>query len=190
MHLLWGPVRLALLIAAMAAAIVAVPATSGAQDEVPQCSDGIDNDGDGAIDGADAGCADGSDDDETDSIYAGIKFITVALPLVSVQGTVAPSGTVKVSKMAIRAQRGSIVNVTCVGKHCPFKVLNRTMLNTTMRLAKLEGKLRPPMVLELRIARPGQLGKFVGYKVRRHKAPARTDACLDQATGAIKGCFG
>jgi hypothetical protein len=35
----------------------------------PQCSDGIDNDGDGSIDysGGDPGCDDGSDDDETDA---------------------------------------------------------------------------------------------------------------------------
>lgn len=35
---------------------------------LPQCSDGIDNDGDGDIDLADGGCDDANDDDETDTL--------------------------------------------------------------------------------------------------------------------------
>ena len=59
--------------------LAAVPAI-GPGTTRPQCSDGVDNDGDNAIDGLDAGCGDGSDDDETDSTYAGIVIITVPLP--------------------------------------------------------------------------------------------------------------
>jgi hypothetical protein len=191
MHLLWGPVRLALLIVALVASVVAFPAaTSHAQapPQQPQCSDGIDNDSDGAIDGFDQGCGGGSDNDESDSIYAGIVTVTVALPVVTLQGTVT-HGVVTVSKLLIRANRGSIVEISCSGKHCPFKTIRRTMVTTSLRITKLERKLRPSLTLTMRIARAGQLGKFVTYKVRRGISPVRFDACLDQDTGNVRGCF-
>lgn len=178
------------MLIALAALPVAAPAISVAQDTAqPQCSDGVDNDADNAVDGADAGCADGSDNDETDSIYAGVLTVTVALPVVSLQGTVNTKGVVNVSKLQVRAQRGSTVDVTCTGKPCPFKSVHRTMITTSLRLGKLETKLRPKLQLKLRIARPNQLGKYVSYKVRRKKGPLRVDACLDQATGKVRGCF-
>ena len=186
MHLVRGSMRLALVLAAL---LVALPAVSTGQDTQPQCSDQVDNDADGAIDGADAGCSDGSDEDETDSIYAGIVKITVALPVVSLQGTVDRKGVVDVSRLTVRAQRGSVVAITCTGKRCPFKSLRRTMISSTLRLGKLERTLRPPLTLKLRIARTGQLGKYVRYKVRRRKAPKRFDACLDQTSQAVRGCF-
>ena len=190
MHVFLGPVRLALLLAALLAAAVALPGVSGAQDNIPQCSDGVDNDGDKAIDGTDAGCADGSDNDETDSIYAGIKTVTIALPLVSLQGSVTRGGVVRVSRLVIKAQRGSTVLVSCSGKHCPVRTVARTMLTTNLQLTKFEGKLRPSLTLKMKIGRPGQLGKYVSYKVRKGISPVRFDACLDPNNGKIKGCYG
>jgi hypothetical protein len=182
--------RVALLILALVALTAALPAASVAQDEtVPQCSDGIDNDSDGAIDGFDKGCGGGSDDDETDSEYSGIVVHTVALPVVSVQGTVSRKGVVDVSKLTIRARQGSLVDITCKGKRCPFKTFKRRMISTELRVRDLERKLRPKLDIKIRVARPGQLGKYVRYQVRRNKAPKRTDACLDQDSGKVKGCF-
>ncbi len=50
---------LACCLALPSAALAVLPAGS-----VPQCSDGIDNDGDGKIDGFDGSCSSPSDDDE------------------------------------------------------------------------------------------------------------------------------
>ena len=173
------------------ALLAAVPATMPtAQAQVqPQCSDGVDNDADGERDGADAGCSSGSDDDEADSIYSGIILVTVPLPVLTIQGTVDSRGTVTVSKLLVRALRGSTVAITCSGRACPFKTLKRIMITSTLRLGKLERRLKAPLTLTMRIARPGQLGKYVRYVVRRRKPPKRTDQCLDQATGKVRGCF-
>lgn len=179
---------LACLLAATFAVLVAAP--SGAQtSSQPQCSDLVDNDADGAVDGEDSGCSSGSDDDETDSPYSGIVLVTVPLPLVTLQGTVDAKGVVDVARLEIRALRGSSVNIVCAGKSCPFKTLKRIMITSTLRLSRLERRLKPKLTLTLRIARPGQLGKYVRYKVRRKKPPKRTDACLDQTTGKVRGCF-
>ncbi len=183
--------RISVLLGMLVVLFAAFPAASSlaADGPRPQCSDGVDNDADGAIDGADAGCGDGSDDDEADSPYSGIVLVVIPLPVVTLQGTVDAKGTVRVSKLQIRAVRGTRVTIGCRGHACPFKTLRRIMITSTLRLKKLERKLKPTMTLTMRIARPGQLGKFVRYKVRRKKSPKRTDACLDQTTGKVRGCF-
>lgn len=170
-------------------AFTATPSIAADDAGQPQCSDGVDNDADGAVDGSDAGCADGSDADEADSPYSGIVLVTVPLPVVTLQGTVDTKGTVDVAKLQVRAARGTTVNITCKGRACPFKKLRRIMITTSLRLGKLERRLKPRLTLTMRIARPGQLGKYVRYQVRRRRAPKRTDSCLDQATGKVRGCF-
>ena len=190
MPLLQGLRRLAVLAAVLAfVAALAGPMTAVAQDDAPQCSDGVDNDGDNEIDGADMGCGGGSDDDETDSPYSGIKTVTVPLPVVTLQGTVDTKGNVNVSKLQIRAQSGSTAEVECRGKSCPFKKTSRRMLRTTLRLGALERRLKAPLRLTLRIRRASQLGKFVQYKLKRNQAPVRTDDCLNQDTGKRQPCF-
>jgi hypothetical protein len=109
--------------------------------------------------------------------------------VVTLQGTVNGKGTVSVSNLFFRADRGTGIDISCKGRHCPFKKLHRTMITTSLRLKKLERKLRPPMVLRMRLQVPGQLGKYVRYKVRRRKAPLRVDSCLDPVTRKVRGCF-
>jgi hypothetical protein len=190
MHPLRALGRAALLLLALAALVGAIPSASVAQDDsAPQCSDGIDNDSDNAIDGQDQGCGSGSDNDETDSEYSGIQVITVALPVVTIQGTVDRKGVVDIARLVIRARRGSLVNITCKGKRCPIKTFKRRMITNQLRIGELERKLKPKMELQFRVARTGQLGKYVRYQVRKKKAPKRTDACLNQDTGKVEGCF-
>jgi hypothetical protein len=181
--------RVVLLLGFIALFAVVMPAANAAKTPQPQCSDGIDNDSDNAVDGADAGCGDGSDDDETDSPYAGVERVTRPLPVITLQGTVDAHGTVDVAKFLVRADRGTTIRINCTGKRCPFKELHRTMITTALRLHKLERKLRPTLHLKMRIGITGQLGKYVSYKVRRNKAPLRKDDCLDATTGKVHGCF-
>ena len=190
MYVLRGLPRLGLLLLAAAAlCFAALPGAASAQREQPQCSDGVDNDGDRAIDGADAGCGDGSDADETDSAYAGVVLVTIPLPVVTIQGTVDVKGNVKLSRVEVRALRGSSVDIRCKGRKCPFKRSRRVMITSKLRLGQLERGLRGPMTLTLRIARPGQLGKYLRYQIRRNKPPKRFDACIDQNTRKVRPCF-
>lgn len=190
MHLVRGLLRLAVLAAAFALFTLTLsPTSSLAQEEAPACSNGVDDDSDNEIDGADAGCGGGSDDDETDSPYAGIELITIPLPLVTLQGTVDKKGNVNVTRLQVRALRGSTVDITCKGKTCPFKTSRRRMITSSLRLEQLERRLKAPTTLSLRIGRPFQLGKFVQYKLRPNKAPVRRDACLAQDTQEVGPCF-
>jgi hypothetical protein len=187
---LQGLRRLAVLAALFAfVATLTGPMNAVAQDEAAACSNQIDDDSDGAVDGFDPGCGGGSDDDETDSPYSGILVKTVPLPVVTLQGTVDAKGNVKVSRLQIRAQSGSTAEVECRGKSCPFRRSSSRMLRTSLRLTALERKLKAPLTLTLRIRRASQLGKFVQYKLRRNQAPVRTDDCLNQDSGKRQPCF-
>lgn len=182
--------RLALLVAALAASTLTfAAATASGQNEQAACSDGIDNDSDGAIDGADAGCGGGDDRDETDSPYAGVEFVTLPLPLVTLQGSVFDNGDVKVTKLQVRALRGTTVRLRCIGKRCPVKQSQNIMITNALRLKRFEKRLKPPLMLDLRIQRNGDLGKFVRYKLRRNAAPEREDDCLDQLTEKRRPCY-
>ena len=48
-------------------------------------------------------------------------------------------------------------------------------------LRRFEGLLRPGAVLEIRVTKSGQIGKFTRFTVRRHKLPTRVDSCLSAA---------
>ena len=191
MDLTSGLRRLALLLATLG---VCAFTFSGASDAVakekPACSNGVDDDGDGAVDGTDAGCGDGDDDDETDSPYSGIsQILTIALPLVSLQGTVDADGAVDVTRLLVRAAPGSRVDATCKGAGCPVKHVNRVMLTSTLRLNEYQRLLKPNITLTLKIAKLNQLGKYVRYKIRRNRPPVREDSCLEQKTGKVRPCF-
>ena len=188
MHVLGRLGRLPLLLLALVALSAFHPVASHAQ-SAPQCSDGIDNDSDGAIDGADAGCAGGDDNNETDSPYSGIQVVTVALPIVTVQGSVDGKGSLTVTRFVVNANRGTVIDIRCAGRRCPFKRFRRTMLSTSLRLKPLERRYSAPQVLRMRLQRQGQLGKFVRYTLRRNKAPKRFDSCLDPLTQKVRGCF-
>ena len=180
-----GWVALVLLLVLLSAGT----AESAKPADQPQCSDGVDNDGDGTVDGGDVGCVDGYYNDEAGTPYQAVVVVTLALPSVTIVGAVRPSGAIKVSRFRIRAARGSRVSVTCAGSKCPFRTRTRTMKTTTVRLHGLERKLKPTITLKVRIARTKQVGRYVRYKVRPKRTPRRTDRCFAQATGKVTGCY-
>jgi hypothetical protein len=189
MHLLGRLGCFALLVVALAATAGTLPAVTKAQDQQPQCSDQIDNDLDGFVDGADPGCGGGDDDDEIDSPYSSIVLVTAALPVLTLQGTVNRHGALDISRFFVRADRATVVDIRCAGRHCPFKRIERRMITTSLRIRRMERKLRPPMVVKMRLQRTGQLGRYVKYTLRRNKAPKRIDSCLDQTSGKVRKCF-
>jgi len=75
---------------------------------------------------------------------------------------------------------GSTVRVRCIGKGCPIKTKTRRITKATARLtltSLFKGKvLRPRMVLEVRISRPGYLARTVRFTVRKGRTPIRRAA--------------
>ena len=76
---------------------------------------------------------------------------------------------------------GAIVTITCRGKGCPFK--RRTFrpgtngsANATKAFAKR--RLRRNVVLEVRITKPGAIGRVLTYTLRKRSVPRPVIRCL------------
>ena len=99
-------------------------------------------------------------------------------PLVAIGGRLAPGGA-KVSLLRVRGGSGALVSVRCIGPTCPLRRILRTIGDTgVVRLGALERTLGAGTKLDVRVTRPGVIGKYVRFRIRRRRAPARRDACL------------
>jgi hypothetical protein len=53
---------------------------------------------------------------------------------------------------------------------------------------RFQRALRAGVVLQVRVYKVGQIGKFTSFKVRRHKLPLRADACLGPTSPTPIAC--
>ena len=88
---------------------------------------------------------------------------------------------------------GSKVTMTCTGNGCPFssKSFNVKGAIKTMGLADvfLDPKLKPGMVIELRVTKPGWIGKAFQYEIRAADDPLSTTKCISEDGSQTVACL-
>jgi hypothetical protein len=57
----------------------------------------------------------------------------------------------------------------------------RRASTTLVEFRRFERYLRPRSVLEIRVSKSGEIGKYTRFTIRRNKPPARIDTCLSPA---------
>src|SRR5436305_587009 len=82
------------------------------------------------------------------------------------------------------APAGARIEVDCSGRRCPLKrqalVVSSTRVETvTVLFPRFERFLRAGLTLQIRVSKPGQIGKYTRFLIRRGKAPSREDSCLE-----------
>jgi hypothetical protein len=104
-------------------------------------------------------------------------------PLVSMLAAVGQQGTT-IRELVVKAPAGARVRVRCRGGGCPFRSFGQTA-DTQVRSARILrihrfGKylLRPGTVIEIRVTRRGEVGKYTRFLIRKGRPPKRTDLCL------------
>ena len=79
---------------------------------------------------------------------------------------------------------GSKVTLTCSGTECPFGTKSFTMSTNVKTLAFTDmfrdPNLRPGTVLELRVTKPGWIGKSFKYEIRSSGDPKATTQCVSE----------
>jgi PKD repeat protein len=97
---------------------------------------------------------------------------------VRIRGQVFPD-RVRVQLLSITSARGAQVRVSCTGLGCPFASATTRVRATgrTIRIRRLERSLRPGTVIRVLVTRPGRLGKYTRFRIRRGAAPERADRC-------------
>jgi major membrane immunogen (membrane-anchored lipoprotein) len=109
-------------------------------------------------------------------------------PVVRMSGSFGASGA-RVGLLAALAPVGSTVTITCHGRGCPAKSQafvaaspSKSKTGTaTVVFRRFERFLRAGVVLEIRISKQGQIGKFTRFVIHRGKSPSRVDECLSPA---------
>jgi hypothetical protein len=102
-------------------------------------------------------------------------------PVVRIKGLLTPTGA-RVTLLSVRAPRDARIDVSCTGKDCPVR--HYRSAGGKRRLRKFERSLRAGTRLQVRVTKPGYVGKFTEFVIRRQAEPKRSDRCL--APGATR----
>jgi len=107
-------------------------------------------------------------------------------PIVRIAGSGTRAG-VRLALLTVQAPVGATVSVTCRGHGCGSRSESRFAASSTSRAGtgavllafrRFERSLPAGVVLTIRVSRPGDIGKYTSFAIRRGKPPTRVDACL------------
>src|SRR2546423_1604015 len=131
--------------------------------------------------------ANGSSDiaTHTISMSAPPPSVISPFPIVRIVGVVKRAG-VRIKLLAVRLGASARAVVACRGRRCPAKSQARALPASRrgigwVRFRRFERFVRAGLALEIRISKPGKIGAFTRFAIRRRKLPARSDSCLDPA---------
>ena len=104
-------------------------------------------------------------------------------PIVRIAGSATRSG-VNLRLLSVLAPPRARITVSCKGRRCPVKSQSRVAAvgrigSTPIEFKRFERPLRAGVTLEIRVSRPGEVGKYTSFAIRRGKLPVRHDYCLD-----------
>jgi hypothetical protein len=94
----------------------------------------------------------------------------------------------RVRLLGVRATPGVRVIVHCRGRGCPWRRRSLVSEDGSVRFRRLQRRLRSGTVIEIFAGRPGTVGKYTRFRIRRGLAPARVDACFVAGTGHPSRC--
>ena len=110
-------------------------------------------------------------------------------PVVRMRGVLSTNGAM-ITSLSVKAPKAAKLTVTCSGSSsCPAKSWSpkaRKRQNT--RMVAFERNLCSGTRLTITLTRAGYVGKRTVFKIRRGKAPLRSDSCLSPATGKVQKC--
>jgi hypothetical protein len=110
-------------------------------------------------------------------------------PVIRIAGVLTPSG-VNLSLITAQVPPGARVRVTCRGSSCPTASESRLVVSSNGRrragmvvvaFRRFERSLAAGVILEIKISKPGRIGKYTRFMIRRGKLPTRVDGCIDGA---------
>jgi hypothetical protein len=108
-------------------------------------------------------------------------------PVVRIAGSESSSGA-RISLLTVQAPVGTQVEITCRGHHCPSRSESRVVVasrgdskagTVVLTFARFERSLQAGVVLEIRVSKQGEIGKYTSFAIRRGRLPVRVDACVE-----------
>jgi hypothetical protein len=108
-------------------------------------------------------------------------------PIVRIAGSETSDG-VRLTTLTVQAPPGARVTVSCQGRGCPARSVSRVAASRARNPAagtvglsfrRFEHALRAGVILRISVSKPGEIGKYTRFIVRRGRLPERLDTCLD-----------
>jgi hypothetical protein len=96
-------------------------------------------------------------------------------PVVRIRGYFARTGS-RITLLSVRGPRRAQISARCVGPGCPVSTLS--VASAPARLRPFERFLPAGTLVQIRVARPGRIGKYASFLIRARRPPLRTDRCL------------
>lgn len=134
---------------------------------------------------------------QTITVAAAPPQLMQPFPIVRIAGSETSYG-VYVKLLTVQAPVGASVQVACVGRACKTKAETRiavaagppkvTAGAVTLTFKRFERALRAGVTLQIRVTKPGLIGKFTSFAIRRGKLPVRADACLAAPSAKPSPC--
>jgi hypothetical protein len=103
-------------------------------------------------------------------------------PVVRIASTDTASG-IRLILLRVQAPAGARIVVECKGHSCPAKSESRLAAAGKIGVApvefrRFERSLRAGVLLQIRVYKAGEIGKFTSFEVRRRRLPLRVDTCV------------
>jgi len=118
-------------------------------------------------------------------------------PIVRIAGA-ETSGGARIKLLTVQAPAGAKVAISCKGRGCKTKSETRVASASsksnsrsgaiTLAFPRFQRRLGAGAMLQIRITKSGQIGKFTSFKIRRRKLPVRVDACLRPPSASPSPC--
>jgi hypothetical protein len=105
-------------------------------------------------------------------------------PVVRLTGAVTAFGVkLKVLRVS-QVPAGAHITVHCRGRGCPIRTAGRLAVAgkqgvVPVEFRRFERSLNAGVTLEILVSKPGEIGKYTRFTIRRGKLPVRLDMCLD-----------
>ena len=143
------------------------------------CADGIDNDADGRTDfPSDPGCSSAFDLDEPDPETTPAPALLTPFPIVRIVGSSRRSGG-RIRLLAVRAPAGATIVVRCRGRGCPRRQQAKTVRALRrVTFPRFQRYFGAGVALGIYVGKPGLIGKYTRFRIRKRRRPARIDRCL------------
>jgi major membrane immunogen (membrane-anchored lipoprotein) len=122
---------------------------------------------------------------ETIAVSSPAVTLMQPFPVVRIAGSIDAAGA-KLSLLTVQAPGGAQIMIRCRGRGCPktesrVVASGRRVGTTLVEFRRFERSLRVGAVLEIRISKGGEIGKYTRFTIRRGKPPVRVDTCLSPA---------
>ena len=120
-------------------------------------------------------------------------------PTVRIRGTFDSIGA-RIELLSVHAPLGAKVIVRCIGRRCPVLGSARARRSAAsvaevvarrsglIRFPRLHRRLLAGTVIEVRVTRAGEIGKYTRFRIRGGKPPARIDRCVRPGSTRPMAC--